>query len=239
MRTLAAAVLAAVVGALASLGSPATAQASPDRVVATSWVQGTYSLSGVLGYSTVNFTLYADGRLFTPGGDDEHGVWAYEIATMTPSESRTLRRALARAIDGVDFGDVPVADVGYTRVRIAIDGRVLRASINALGMDTGLAPEQRRARDRLERIIDRAMDTPSSTFGPDVYEVRLITRGEPGIQLEWPGPALPAGDCGIVSAATYDAFPDSYRQGSHYTSGGRQFEIWTRPLLPGQRACPG
>jgi len=225
--------------AVLALAAPGAAQAAPPRVVASAWVEGTYSLSGVLGYRSVHFTLYADGRLFVPGAEDAHGVWTFDVSRLDRSDIQRLRQALAGAMHDVDFGDVPVADVGYTRVRVIVEGQVVQARINALGMDTGLTDSQREARNRLERIIERATGFAAVPFAAQTYEVRRITRGDPGIQLEWPGPDLPKGDCGTIPAATYAAFPDSYRQGNRYTWRGQQFDLWTRPLMPGQRACPG
>ena len=185
--------LAAIALALMALAAPGTAEAAPTRVVASAWVEGTYSLSGVLGYRSVHFTLYADGRLITPGVEDEHGVWTYDVTRISPKESRQLRELLVRVTEGVDFGDVPVADVGYTRTRVVLDGRVTTSRTNALGMDTGLTPDQAQARERLRRIIQRVEGVPADPFVPVAYEVRRITRGDPGIQLEWPGPDLPKG----------------------------------------------
>lgn len=221
------------------LAASGTAQAAPSRVIASAWVEGTYSLPGVLGYRSVLFTLYADGRLFAPGAEDSHGVWTFDVSRLDRRDAHRLREALAQAIHDVDFGDVPVADVGYTRVRVIAEGEVLQTRINALGMDTGLTDEQREARNRLERIIKRATGFAAVPYAAPTYEIRRATRGDSGIQLEWPGPDLPAGDCGTVPAATYAAFPDSYRQGGRYTWRGQQFDLWTRPLMPGQRACPG
>lgn len=229
--------LAAIALALMALAAPATAEAAPTRVVASAWVEGTYSLPGVLGYRTLHFTLYADGRLLTTGEDDAKGVTTYEVARISPRESRRMRELLVRATDGVDFGDVPVADVGYTRTRVILDGRLTTSMTNALQMDTGLTPAQTQARERLRRSIQRFEEVPADPFIPLAYEVRRVLRDEPGIQLEWPGPSLPAGACGQISRVDYLAFPDSYRQGGRYTWRGQQFDLWTRPLMPGERAC--
>ena len=144
--------LAAIALALMALAAPGTAEAAPTHVVASAWVEGTYSLPGVLGYRTLHFTLYADGRLLTTGEVDARGVTTYEVARISPRESRRMRELLVRATDGVDFGDVPVADVGYTRTRVVLDGRLTTSLTNALQMDTGLTPAQTQARERrLER----------------------------------------------------------------------------------------
>lgn len=223
--------------AIPVLAAPGAAQAAPPRVVASAWVEGTYSLAGVLGYRSVHFTLYADGRLMTAGADDARGVTTYEIARISLRQSRQLRELLVRATDEVDFGDVPVADVGYTRTRVVLDGQVTTSKTNALQMDTGLAPAQIQARERLRRVIQRFEDVPAEPFIPEAYEVRLIERDVPGIQLEWPGPSLPDGDCGQISRADYLDFPADYRQGSRYTWQVRQFDLWVRPLMPGERPC--
>ena len=84
--------LAAIALALTALAAPGVAEAAPSRVVASAWVEGTYSLPGVLGYRSVHFTLYADGHLLTTGRDDARGVTTYEVAKISPRESRQLRR---------------------------------------------------------------------------------------------------------------------------------------------------
>jgi hypothetical protein len=229
--------LAAIALALTALAAPGVAEAAPSRVVASAWVEGTYSLPGVLGYRSIHFTLYADGRLLTTGEVDARGVTTFEVTRISLRESRQLRGLLVRATDGVDFGDIPVADVGYTRTRVILDGRVTTSMTNALQMDTWLTPAQTQARERLRRSIQRFEDVPAGPFIPLAYEVRLVLRDEPGSQLEWPGPSLPPGECGQISRADYLAFPDSYRQGGRYTWRGQQFDLWTRPLMPGERAC--
>lgn len=208
-----------------------------DRVVAAAWVEGGFTITGVLGYRTVLFTLYADGRFITTGDVDAHDVTTYRMARLAPREARAFRLSLMRATSGVDFGDVPVADVGYTRTRVRADGKATWARINALGMDAGLRTDQRQARQRLQALIDQVTARPSRAFEPSAYEIQRMTTDGPQQQLEWPGPTLPDGKCGSISARTYGEFPDSFRQGSAYTWQGEGFTLWVRPLAPGETAC--
>lgn len=217
----------------------AAPQAHPDRIVAAAWVEGAYSMTGALGYRDRYFTLYADGRLITPGAPDAHGVESLRQASLAPAESRDMRRALLEATAGVDFGDVPVADVGYTRTRVSVDGRVAHARVNALLMTLGLPDAQRNARERLVDLIDTWKTHPSAPFSPEAFEVQLRTISDPMIQLEWHGPPLPARECARISARTYARFPVTFQQGHAYTYRGKSITVWVRPLLPGESGCPG
>jgi hypothetical protein len=221
--------------------APVTAapHAHPDRIVAAAWVEGAYSITGALGYRDRHFTLYADGRLITPGAPDTHGVETLRRASLASAASREMRQALLEATAGVEFGDVPVADVGYTRTRVSVDGQVAHARVNALLMTLGLPDAQRRARERLVELIDSWKAIPSAPFTPAAYEVQIRTVSDPMIQLEWPGPPLPTRECARVSARTYAMFPATFQQGNAYTWRGKSLTVWVRPLLPGESGCPG
>ena len=228
---------AALVGgsAMPALASPPRA----DRVVAAAWTAGGFPLPLNPNYRTVHFRLYADGRLVTPNGADVHEVPAYRVAQLPSSGARALRQDLHRATSNVDFGFVPVADVGYTYVRVAHDGRTAYTSINALTMTYGLTRSQREARKRLSALIDSTADISGRAFQPESYEVRRIAADDPTIQLEWTGPDLPATSCGLIAADAYADFPATYRQGNSYTWRGEAFTLWLRPLLPGETGCRG
>ena len=170
-------------------------------------------------------------------GEAHGGGTGTRVATLDPAATRDLRRSLAHATDAVDFGDVPVADIPSTQTRVHFRGRIIRANVNALDFDTGLTTAQRHARERLSRVIESAAQVPNSAYEPATYEVGLIVFDDPSIQLEWPGPALPTGTCGTLTSAEYDQFPGGFQQGNAYTSGGRTFSLWLRPLRPGEQAC--
>ncbi|MFM9050275.1 MAG: hypothetical protein ACKOMX_09580 [Actinomycetota bacterium] len=208
-----------------------------DRVVASAWVGSGYPLPDQPNYSTVSFRLYVDGRLLTPGNVDAHGVMTYRVAELRPREGRRLLERFARATVDVDFGFVPVADVGYTFTRVDIDGRPTYRSINALSMDTGLTTAQRRARTHLAKVIEAMSDHPGNAYVPMAFEARRLPVDGPGVQIEWMGPRLPRTDCAAVEAGTYADFPREFQQGNAYTSDGAAFTLWLRPLLPGQEAC--
>ena len=240
MRSLALAVLTlTLIGAPGSAHAGPAAPPRPDRVVAAAWVEGAFTIPSRLGYRVPVFSLYADGRLLTSGDPDVHGVSTYRLARLSPTEARDLRRSFFDATHDVDFGLVPVADVGYTRTRAHFEGGVAWQRINALGMDTGLTPAQRQARSRLQSIISGAIAVAATPFSPRHYEVRRIQIADPSTQIEWPGPDLPAGDCGRLPAAAYDGFPADFQQGRAYTWQGSSFALWLRPLAPGEKGCRG
>ena len=230
-------VVAAAICAVLLPSAPAQAREPEARVVATAFVEPGFTLVGRFGYRTILFTLYDDGHVVATGPDDEHGVTTFTEGHLAHEQVLQLRRDLARATTGVDFGDIPVADVGYTRTRAVVDGRVVRTRINAFDMDMGLTPQQLRAREALRAVIEGAQGFATRPSATRRYEVRQSDAGDPQVQVEWPGPRLPDGECGTISAATYSRFPAQFTQGSAYYVSGRALTIWVRPLLPGERAC--
>ena len=188
-------------------------------------------------YRHPRFVLYSDGRLVQPDGSDVHGVPAYALAQLDRAEALSLRRALLHVTAGVDFGVVPVPDAPDTRTRVALRGRVVHARVNALGLDGMITEAQRRARELLRAVIERADAFPARAWAPAAFEVRRLPVDEASIALEWPGPELPPGECGTIPAEEYGAFPESFAQGSSYTAKGTAFFLWVRPLLPGQQGC--
>ncbi len=210
-----------------------------DRVVAAAWDQGGYPLPNTPAYRRVRFTLYADGRLLRPDGEDAHGVTAYAVADLDRSEAMRLRRALSMATAGIDFGIVPVPDAPHTRTRVSLRGREVHATVNALVLDEMITDAQRAARVHLRAVLQRADSFAHQPWAPAAYEVRRLPVDEASIALEWPGPVLPPGECGTIPAEEYGAFPESFAQGNAYTADGRAFALWVRPLLPGQQGCRG
>ena len=190
-------------------------------------------------YPAIAFRLYADGRLITPDGLDIHGVTAYRVAPLTVPASRALRKSIERATRNIDFGFVPVADVGYTHIRVALNGRSTFTRINALSMSTGLTASQTRARQRLQSVISQTGRYAAVPFAVEAFEVRRLDVDGPIAQLEWPGPDLPGETCGTLDADAYAELPTTFQQGSAYTWRGTAFSLWFRPLLPGQEACRG
>ena len=205
--------------------------------MASAWDQGGYPVPHAPAYRHPRFVLYADGRLLRPDGSDAHGVPAYAVAHLDRMEALGLRRALLHVTAGVDFGVVPVPDAPDTRTRVSLRGRIVHARINALGLDGMITAAQRRARERLRTVLSGVTRFPGVAWQPAEYEVRRLPVDEASIALEWPGPDLPEGECGIIPPAAYDAFPESFAQGGSYTAKGTAFFLWVRPLLPGQQGC--
>lgn len=236
-------VITALIAAATLVGASASpALAGPprsDRVVASAWTGGGYPLAQNPNFRTVHFRLYADGRLLTASDADRHGVPSYRIAELSSSAARDLRADFHGATSAVDFGFVPVADVGYTHVRVAYEGRTAYTSINALAMTGGLTRDQRASRERLSALIDSTTDGHAREYLPEAFEVRRIAADSPTIQLEWPGPDLPVNACGHLGADAYADFPETFRQGNAYTWRGEAFTLWLRPLLPGETGCRG
>ena len=175
-------------------------------------------------------------------------------------------RALAEA--GEDYGQPPVADAPTTAVvvqdgdRRAVAAAVALEELSGAGAAAGggLTAGQRAARDRLSSYVRQVRDTataaPAQAYEGEALAVLAEAYGRaapqpvpaaPGpppepapSELAWPGPALAAGDCVVVTGAEADAVRQAAATASvetRWTTGGEVLRLALRPLLPHERTC--
>jgi hypothetical protein len=156
-----------------------------------------------------------------------------------------------------DFGYPGVTDNPSTTVQLHGTGRPHRIYVYAFdaGFDDDLTPAQRRARQELVEIIDRASALPGDAermpYRPDRVRVTEFPYGGKGRGAEWPGPdpksfLVPSTRpsvvlaCGALSGQPADKAYRAARDNPDgiwtYASMPRVFAVV--PVLPGMEACP-
>jgi hypothetical protein len=179
--------------------------------------------------------------------------------------SGLLDKAAAAGVrGGADLGRPSVADAPTTRITIAAAGGTRTVDAVALTEaqpdDPRLTTAQRDARAKLAAFVQEASDLSAAKGMPDAqpYQptaiaafARPYTRPEDGLPQQpaavaWPGPALPgttfSGQAGCVTASGADAAKvltaaKSAKSITPWTSGGRQWTVVFRPLLPDEAGC--
>lgn len=107
----------------------------------------------------VDVRVYGDGRVVIspPATDGRPRPRSRELHVGDRAVQRLLRAARrAGLLTGTDFGDAGVTDQGTSVIRVAAAGGVRTFAVYALLLeegDTGLAREQRAAREALRRFV--------------------------------------------------------------------------------------
>jgi hypothetical protein len=179
--------------------------------------------------------------------------------------SGLLDKAAAAGVRaGADLGQPGVADAPTTRITVAApDGT---RTVDAVALteaqpnDPRLTTAQRDARAKLAAFVQEVSDLSAATGMPTAqpYQPAAVaalarpyakpTDGLPGkpAEIAWPGPALPgaivSGQAGCVTATGADAekvlaAAKNAKSVSPWTSGGRQWTVVFRPLLPDEAGC--
>ncbi|GAA0807609.1 hypothetical protein [Spirilliplanes yamanashiensis] len=211
-------------------------------------------------------SLYDDGRLITPGPQimiyPAPALPSVQVTTVKPEVVQDLvRQATAAGVrNGTDFGRPNVADAPNTRVTVVTAEGTQSVEVVALGEampdDPALTAAQRTARQKLSAFVEQLgalQGTAGAPYEPAALAAIAVpwkNTDEPGISApparEWPGPQLPGdvgaaglgcatvtgADVGEVLAAAKDA-----NALTPWTSGGKQWTVTLRPLLPDEASC--
>jgi hypothetical protein len=210
-------------------------------------------------------SVYTDGRVITDGPvpliAPGPALPNLQVQQISPAEVRKLTAdAVAAGVkSGADFGVPGVADVPDTRITVNTGYGTQTVSVNALreaqSDDPSLSAAQKAARKKLAAFVDRltALKAASQPYRPDEVAALAGPYTDPGDGLggkpvDWPGPALPgealnpALDIHCVSAtgALKDAVwaaAEKANQQTPWVSGGKQWRVMFRPLLPDESGC--
>jgi hypothetical protein len=188
------------------------------------------------------------------------------VQQIDPATLRGLldKAAAAGVTTGADLGRPGVADAPTTRITVAAAGGTRTVDAVALteaqSDDPRLTAAQRDARARLAAFVQEVSDLPAAkgmsparpyqavavaALAHPYVQPRDGLPGRPGA-VAWPGPALPgallAGRSGCVAASGADAqkvlaAAKSANSTTPWTSGGRQWTVVFRPLLPDEAGC--
>jgi hypothetical protein len=174
------------------------------------------------------------------------------------------RAAAAGVGSGADLGQPGVADAPTTRITVASGSGTRSVSVVALSEaspdDPRLTPDQRAARAKLAAFVQEVTDLSGAKGMPAAQPyvpaaiaglARPYVRPQDGLPAQppavaWPGPALPGesltGNTGCA-VATGDqatavlAAAKAAKSITPWTSGGKQWTVVFRPLLPDETGC--
>lgn len=211
-------------------------------------------------------SLYEDGRLITPGPQimiyPAPALPSVQVTTVKPEVVQDLVRQATEAgvRNGTDFGRPQVADAPSTRVSVATAQGTQSVDVVALGEampdDPALTAAQQAARRKLSAFVEQLgalQGVDGAQYQPTALAAIAVpwkAPDEPGVSApparEWPGPQLPGevgaaglgcttvtgADTGEVLAAAKDA-----NALTPWTSGGKQWTVTLRPLLPDETSC--
>lgn len=178
-----------------------------------------------------------------------------------------VQQGLAAGVKtGTDFGHPNVADAQATRVMVRTAAGMQTVTAEALSetpsTDPRITQAQRDARVTLAKFVETLSALPAAQGMPqpvayDPVELAALARPwtDPGDNLPgahapqaWPGPALPgevanpttAIGCTVVSGEVKSKVLAAAKTATvvtPWTSGGKQWSITFRPLLPEEKGC--
>ena len=205
--------------------------------------------------------VYGDGQVIQyDGKQDPNLPAAYVISRVEAAEvagfaADAEKRNLINS--ETDFGDPGVSDMPTTTVQLHGAGGPHRVYVYAFGegFDDDLPREQRRAREELAEVIDRAYALPADgerlPYRPDRVRVTEFKDGGKGEATEWPGPdpnsflepAKPGSilvACGQLSGPAAEKVYEAARQNPNgiWTVGSKRRVFAVVPLLPSLGGCP-
>ncbi|TQS46957.1 hypothetical protein [Cryptosporangium phraense] len=211
-------------------------------------------------------SVYADGRVITEGPQITiyPGPALPNVLVRTISRASIDRLVASARQAGVgkpfDYGTPGVADVPTTRFTLVDGGKRSTSEVYALGTndewDRQLAAAQRAARARMRTLFSTLTDVRGTgedrPYRPDAVAtiVRAYTpggEGRPQPARAWrgaplPGPVVGPADlhCLTATGAVADrVLADAAEANTEtpWTSGGRQWSLTFRPLLPDESGC--
>jgi hypothetical protein len=115
------------------------------------------------------------------------------------------------------------------------------------GLTTGQQAARQRLRAYVRQVEDAAAQAPADAYEgeglailAEAYGDAAPADGLPPSELTWPGPALAAGACAVVTGAEADQAREAAAAASvetRWTAGGQVLRLAFRPLLPHERTC--
>ncbi|MEU4692929.1 hypothetical protein [Actinoplanes sp. NPDC023714] len=242
-----------------------SARADADAVVLRVQYRGGFVPPQFLAGRLPLVSVYADGRVITEGPTTliypGPALPNLQVARITPEEVTQLAAEATEAgvKTGADFGRPGVADIPSTVVTVTTGYGTETVAVEALNEaqpdDGALTAENKADRERLKTFVGKltSLGADAQPYAPE--EVAAIARpwtdpgdGLAGKPVTWPGPRLPgealnatAGvNCLAVTGAEKDAVLAAAAKANQQTpweSGGKQWSVTFRPLLPDESGC--
>ncbi|MFI5493721.1 hypothetical protein [Actinoplanes sp. NPDC051859] len=186
------------------------------------------------------------------------------VRTISPEQVRQLtEQATAAGVrDGTDYGQPGVADASTTEVTVTTSAGTQTVAANALreamAEDPQLTTAQQEARAKLRTFLDGTdkllAGSGAQPYLPETLAVVVRPYVQPGDDLPrpqpvaWPGPALPGEalaapqklSCVSATGDQRDAVfaaAKAANSATPWSSGGNNWAVTFRPLLPGESGC--
>ena len=248
-----------------AVASPEAMFAGPDEVVIRVDRVGGYLPATEIAARLPVITVYGDGRAIAEGpvpaiypGPALPNVQQW---TIPPGEIASLvQKALAAGVGSdTDFGRPSVTDQADTRFTVATTQGVKQTSVYALDLVEdellrSLTVAQRSARRELKYVLDELREPGRDSVPYPATSLAAVsvayTQPDGGAPppVAWPGPALPGdpigpgGQIGCVTvtgdaAKSMLATAAMANAATPWTSGGKQWGLRLRPLLPDESGC--
>ena len=176
-------------------------------------------------------------------------------------------KAVAAGVkNGADLGQPGVADAPTTRFTVVTDAGEQTVDAIALreaqSSDPALTAAQKAARAKLAAFLEQLTSLPEGTSAPQPYvptavsaiSATYVPDDDPALSapsaVTWPGPALPGEslneglDVGCITVEGAEAAElleaaKSANARTPWSSGGKQWAVTFRPMLPDETDCEG
>jgi hypothetical protein len=190
-----------------------------------------------------------------------------QVARISQSDLNRLwnQAKAAKVGEKLDFGEPNIADAMSTRFKLRTESGLVTTEVYALrevDSDPALTADQAANRQRFVGLLDALSDLPKTlgkdaVSAPKAYAATTVAGlarewvADPSApnqsRIPWPGPALPGppisnGAYGCVTATGADAqavvaAAAKANTVTPWTSGGKEWLVQIRPLLPHEADC--
>jgi hypothetical protein len=262
VAALATVALAACGGSSSGGSSPPRAPTGADEVAVRVVTEGGFTAESRQAAHLPAVSVFGDGRVVVVGpttlefpGPALPNLQEFRVTDDGLGRIlRAARDAGLRDDPAPEYGDPGVTDQVTTTVTVRVDGGTRQVAVYALGFKgrvSGVTPEQRENRRRLEQFVDLVGDAGSLGDGvvagsEQRYEpgalavlVRPLDASD-GDTHAWPLGDLAGTGCLVLTggdATTAIAAARGTSDGDAWTSSGASYDLDFRPLLPDERGC--
>ena len=212
------------------------------------------------------FNLYGDGRVITTGPVPAiypgPALPNLQVSQVGPFDPPLLaKKALDAGVGSADVGQPQIADGGWTRFTVLGADGEKSTEVTELNYDEGLTRSQKSAREKLRKLLDELTNldavqrsTPYVATEVAVSAIPWTDPADPSLPapppIAWPGPGLPGPGvdngptpltpCLVVTGDAAKAVLAAAAKANSltpWTSGGKTWRVFLRPLLPDEHTC--
>ena len=256
---------AAGCGARDEVTDPASPYRPDDLVLRISYGGGLAAPDRLI-TNVPGFSLYGDGRVIASGpvpaiypGPALPNLQESHVGPFDPP--LLAKRALDAGVGSADVGQPQIADGGWTRFTVLTANGEKTTQVVELGYDEGLTRTQQAARAKLRTLLDDLTNLPAVQRSTPYQATEVAASAVPWTEppdpslpapppIEWVGPGLPGpsvdngptplAPCLVVTGEQASLVLGAAAKANTltpWTSGGKQWRVGLRPLLPDEHSC--